>query len=211
MKKALVLLSGGIDSAAALSWSHRKYEAVFALSFRFHHRPYREQLAVYRLLQFYPAKLLEISLPFLGETSGSSHPEGYIPNRNMIYYSIAAYYADLNQCGAIVGGHTAEDSNPFTDASASFLHELETLINKALLKHRIQIELPLIQMNKVDVLRKAIELEVPLQHTWSCYQNGDVPCGKCISCVERAEAFKILKLKDPLLQNDHSFTEDLTK
>jgi 7-cyano-7-deazaguanine synthase len=199
MKKALVLLSGGIDSAAALSWSHRKYEALVALSFRFQQRPYREQLAVYRLLQSYPAKLLEVSLPFLGELSGPSHPEGYIPNRNMIYYSIAAYYADLNQCGSIVGGHTAEDSNPFADASASFLQELETLINKALLKHRIQIELPLIQMTKVDVLRKAVEWQVPLEHTWSCYQNGDVPCGKCVSCVERAEAFHALNLKDPLL------------
>ena len=204
MSRAVVLLSGGIDSAAALAWARQKYEELIAISFQYHLRPFRERAAVYRLLQHFPARLFEVPLPFLKEASDANHhlastaPQGYISNRNIIFYSIAAYYAEMNHCSVIVGGHTAEDQDAFPDAGAKFLDKLQELANEALLFGTIHIELPLIQMSKLQVLEKALQWNVPLHYTWSCYWDAPSPCGKCTSCIERAEAFAKLGAVDPL-------------
>lgn len=202
MSKALVLLSGGIDSAAVLHWAFQTHEQIGAISYRYHQRPHREILAVHRLLQSYPAKLYEVPLPFLRESSSVDVPEGYIPNRNMIFYSIAAYFAETSGSTSLVGGHSAEDENPFPDAGVPFFEALQSLINSALLSGTIQIELPLAHLTKLQVLQKAIEWNVPLQHTWSCYRDASVPCRKCVSCIERAEAFQQLGLPDPLFHSE---------
>jgi 7-cyano-7-deazaguanine synthase len=201
MSKALVLLSGGIDSAAALHWASQNHQEIGAISFHYHQRPRREILAVHRLLQIYPAKLYEVPVSFLTELHREDVPEGYIPNRNMIFYSIAAYYAEVSGSTSIVGGHTVEDQNPFPDASLPFFEALQNLINSALLKQSIEIELPLGHMNKLQVLEKAVAWKVPLEHTWSCYRDGSLSCGKCVSCIERMEVFQQLGLTDPLLAN----------
>jgi 7-cyano-7-deazaguanine synthase len=204
MSCALVLLSGGLDSAAALAWAKQKYDSVRAISFRYHLRPFRERLAVYRLLQHFPAELIEVPLPFIKEaqdfsTDGSSPaPEGYISNRNMIFYSIAIYFAEMHNCSAMIGGHTAEDHETFPDAASSFVQQLQDLANQALQIHKIRIVLPLANLTKIQVLEKASEWKVPFDCTWSCYWDKSAPCGECVSCKERAEAFQQLGLSDPL-------------
>lgn len=211
MSRSLVLLSGGIDSATALAYVHRQSSEVIALSFEYHLRPFREKLASYRLLQVYPAKLIETPLPFLKEAGDAlprlpaGIPEGYVSNRNLIFYALAAHFAELTGCERIVGGHTAEDREAFPDASPSFFQRLESLINEAMLMRKIRIELPLSDMSKLEVLRQAHEWGVPLQYTWSCYWDGAVPCGRCVSCTERAEAFRLAGLEDPL--GNHGDTE----
>lgn len=200
MSRCVVLVSGGIDSAVALAWAHHNYRQLYALSFNYFLRPFRERLSVFRLLQIYPAQLIEPSFPFLKEAQDLEDksaegmlPEGYLSNRNMIFYSVAAYYAESYRCEAIVGGHTAEDSQAFPDASQGYFHAIENLLNQGMLSQTVRIEQPLIGMTKLDVLRKAIEWSVPLEYTWSCYWDATEPCGNCISCVERAEALKQLK------------------
>jgi 7-cyano-7-deazaguanine synthase len=126
-------------------------------------------------------------------------PEGYVSNRNMIFYSIAAHFAELHGCDALIGGHTAEDEEAFPDAGAFFFERLTGLMNEALLLEKIRIELPLIRLTKLEVLQKAMEWKVPLQYTWSCYWDRSTPCGECISCKERADAFEKLGVRDPLL------------
>lgn len=203
MKRSLVMLSGGIDSAVALVSAHLRRDEIYALSFRYHSRPFRERLAAYRLLEDYPGKLIEVSVPFLrpaqSHASATPIPEGYFSNRNMIFYSIAAHFAELHGCASIIAGHTAEDHQDFPDASVSFLDRLEALANEALVTGKIEIELPLASMSKLQVLEKAVEWSVPLHHTWSCYLDAPSPCGRCISCRERAVAFGALELSDPLL------------
>lgn len=206
MSRAIVLLSGGVDSAVSLAWAQSRYShQLVAISFNYFLRPFRERLAVYRLLQKYPAQLMEPSISFLKEAgdwpakASEKLPEGYISNRNMIFYSIAAYYAEMLDCQSIVGGHTAEDAEAFTDASTAFLQQLQQLINRALLQNKIQIEQPLIEMTKHQVMQRGIDWKIPLQHTWSCYFDAPRPCGRCISCVERAEAFRKIGVSDPLL------------
>ncbi len=204
MSRALVLLSGGIDSAAALAWISRQNYEMTAISFNYYLRPFREKLAVYRLLQAFPARLIEVPVPFLREAVDlkknlpGNVPEGYISNRNLIFYSIASYCAEIHACEVIVGGHNSGDQESFPDAADSFFQRLEDLTNEALLTRKIRIELPLRKMTKLEVLRQAVEWNVPLQATWSCYWDSARPCGKCESCLERAEAFQQLGIKDPL-------------
>jgi 7-cyano-7-deazaguanine synthase len=204
MSRALVLLSGGIDSAAALAWADQHFQKILAVSFQYYLRPFRERLAMLRLLQYFPADLIEVPLPFLKEAADAdskfSHkaPEGYISNRNMLFYSIALYFAEMRECDTIVGGHTAEDQESFPDAGSHFVQELQDLANQALQIQKVRIALPLAGYTKLQVLEKAIEWNIPLECTWSCYWDQMEPCGVCISCTERAEAFRNLGVKDPL-------------
>jgi 7-cyano-7-deazaguanine synthase len=205
MNRALVLMSGGIDSAVALAWAQKNHDSLVAISFLYHLRPFRERLSVQRLLQKYPARLLEVPVPFLRESVDLADPlpevpEGYISNRNLIFYSIAGYAAEVHRCDAIVGGHNCGDSEDFPDAAASFFSQLESLTNKALLTRKVRIELPLAKWNKKQVLEHAALWGVPLEHTWSCYWDATVPCGTCASCLERAGAFAQLGIADPLLR-----------
>ena len=204
MSGALVLLSGGLDSAAALAWAHQNFSTLYAITFQYHLRPARERLAVLRLIQRFPAKLREIPVPYLMEAGDFRSelsidvPEGYISNRNMIFYSIAIHFAELQGCTTIIGGHTKEDVQAFPDAGTEFFRELQELSNQALQINKIQIELPLSQLSKLQVLEKALQWNVPLEYTWSCYGDYRSPCGVCVSCIERAEAFTVLGIKDPL-------------
>ena len=201
---ALVLLSGGLDSAVALAWAHKKFEKIQAITFQYYMRPFREQLSVLRLLQKYPSRLWDVSLPFLKEAGdfdlnlAPKVPEGYVSNRNIIFYSIAIHYAELHECSTIVGGHTAEDQQLFPDAASPFLHHLQDLTNQALQINKIRIDLPLSDLTKLQVLERALEWNVPLECTWSCYSDGMQPCGECISCTERSVAFRELGIADPL-------------
>jgi 7-cyano-7-deazaguanine synthase len=205
MNRAIVMLSGGIDSAVALAWASKNFEELISVSFHYYLRPFRERLAVYRLLQHFPSRLIEIPVTFLRETTDSKHavsrnvPTGYIANRNMIFYSTASHFAEIHECRAIIGGHNAEDRMAFPDASADFFLQLQSLINSALFQAKIKIELPFVHMGKQQVVEKGLEWKVPLQNTWSCYWNLPVPCGSCSSCTERARAFEKLGIPDPLV------------
>jgi 7-cyano-7-deazaguanine synthase len=205
MNRALVLLSGGIDSAAALAWTKQNYSEVVAITFQYYLRPFRERLSVFRLLEVFRAPLIEVPAQFLREAAdlpqplNAEVPEGYVPNRNMIFYSIACYYAETKECDTIVGGHIGIDSESFPDASRDFFQRFSDLANHALLTRKIKIELPFAKSSKAEVIKKAVEWRVPLESTWSCYWDATQPCGKCVSCVERAEAFAIVGVIDPLL------------
>jgi 7-cyano-7-deazaguanine synthase len=205
MSRALVLLSGGIDSAAALAWAKQNYSDVLAITFQYYLRPFRERLSVFRLLEVFRAPLIEVPAEFLREAADLPQPlkdvpEGYVPNRNMIFYSIACYYAETKECDTIVGGHIGIDSESFPDASPDFFQQFSDLANHALLTRKIKIELPFAKSTKAEVIKNANEWNVPLESTWSCYWDAMQPCGKCVSCVERAEAFASIGMQDPLVK-----------
>ncbi|MFX1532504.1 MAG: 7-cyano-7-deazaguanine synthase, partial [Promethearchaeota archaeon] len=113
----------------------------------------------------------------------------------LVFYSITAYYAEIFGCKYIIGGHISADSKLFPDANLNFFKDLEKLINRG--KHRhdksnIEILLPLIKLNKTEVLELAKSLNVPIEWTWSCYSDGEKPCGQCSSCLKRKKAFSDL-------------------
>lgn len=210
-EKAIVLLSGGIDSAVALYWAKNEGYNVIAITFNYNLRPENEKKAALKLAENLDIKVIPIDIPFIKESidlriqglpipSAVHAPEGFIPSRNLIFYSIAAYYADTYGCKVILGGHLASDSKKFPDAAPDFFKSLEILINKG--KHskdnaKINFLFPLARMTKLEVINLANNLNVPLGWTWSCYSDGNEPCGNCTSCRKRNEAFLNSNFSDP--------------
>ncbi|MFX1570938.1 MAG: 7-cyano-7-deazaguanine synthase [Promethearchaeota archaeon] len=209
-KKAIILLSGGIDSAVALYKAHQEGFELIALSINYHLRPKNEKKAAKKLAESLNIKIIEIPLPFLKESidlriegfpipSAVHAPEGFIPSRNLVFYSIASYYAEAFGCKFIIGGHISVDPQYFPDAAPLFFNSFEDLINKG--KHfkdktTLKLLFPLAKMSKIDVVKLAKKLKVPLKWTWSCYSDGDQPCGSCTSCRKRNEAFSKLNFSD---------------
>ncbi|MFX1411227.1 MAG: 7-cyano-7-deazaguanine synthase [Promethearchaeota archaeon] len=211
-KKAIILLSGGIDSATALYWAHHEGYNLIAITFNYSYRPDNERKAALKQAEILGIEIIEIPIKYLKEAielridgfpipSVINAPEGFIPARNLVFYSNAAYYAEVYGCNYIIGGHLFEDARKFPDASIDFFNSLETLINRG--KHQqdksiIKFLHPLVKMNKSEVLKLAKKLNVPFEWTWSCYYDGEKPCGICSSCRKREKAFNELNYLDPL-------------
>ncbi len=210
---AIVLLSGGIDSAVSLWWAKAQNWDVRPLTFHYFGRPKQEITASRRLLDLAGIpRLLEADLPFLREVEDAKadglenralleSPEGYIPARNMVFYALAAYHAELQGARWVLGGHNGSDPEAFPDASPKFFNFFNSLYRIGLWsfpKTPVQILLPLSGKSKVDVVRLGLELGVPIDLTWSCYSDGPVHCGTCESCRERKAAFATLGIRDPI-------------
>lgn len=152
---------------------------------------------------------LTVSLPFYKDIQGRYHPEhsssvtsAYVPARNIIFYGIAAAYAETLEVDTVVFGSNADDTRELPDATPDFIQRMNDLLKIGTRAGadgmRIRIVNPLINHSKVEVLKLALELEVPLDVTWSCYEDVQVPCGKCRGCRNRLDAFRQMGMNDPL-------------
>jgi len=210
--KAVVLLSGGIDSAVSLWWARARGWDLRPLTFHYFRRPPQEIVATRKLIELSGlSRLQEIDLPFLQEVDDmkkgienpvlAESPEGYIPARNMVFYAVAGFYAEPIGARWVIGGHNGTDPEAFPDASPKFFNFFNSMYRLGLWswpKTPVQILLPLSGKSKVDVVKLGLELGVPFEHTWSCYWDRDMHCGTCASCLERKEAFRALGVKDPI-------------
>jgi 7-cyano-7-deazaguanine synthase len=212
-KKALVLMSGGLDSATCLYWAKDKFDEVQAITFNYFERIQREKTATHKITKLANVNLIEVKIPFIKEKSkysdfkrrlGSRASQSYIPLRNLIFYSISGYFAQVNKIRNIVGGHNASDGNIFKDATTPYFRRMNELIIQGLLGPvDCKIILPLKQMSRLDIIRLAMALNVPIRLTWSCHRNGKVQCGECYACKQRLNAFKFLTLTDPAPYYSH--------
>jgi 7-cyano-7-deazaguanine synthase len=126
-------------------------------------------------------------------------PVTYVPFRNGIFLSIAAAIAQKEEANAIFIGVVEEDSSGYPDCRENFITSMQNSINLGLKDDtKIQIYTPLIHLSKEEIVKKAYEFGVKLEHTWSCYKNSDVACGLCDSCRLRLKGFKKAGLKDPI-------------
>ena len=213
MDRAMVLLSGGVDSAVALWWAKAQGWEVRPLTFDYFGRPKRERRAIEALAKAAGVQPIRtVNLPFLTEVDDlreaglanpvlRDSPEGYIPARNLIFYSLAAYYAELDGTRYLVGGHNGSDPESFPDASPKFFTSLNELFRLSLWSYDrspVEVLIPLSGTSKEGVLRLGRELGVPFELTWSCYWDRDLHCGTCVSCRERREAFAAIGLPDPV-------------
>jgi len=214
MDRAIVLLSGGVDSAVTLWWATRQGWDVQPLTFDYFGRPKREHTAVDALVARAGVRPVRtVPLPFLKEVDDlrsaglanpvlEASPEGYIPARNLIFYSLAAYFAELDGTKYLVGGHNGIDPESFPDASPKFFDYLNQVFRLSLWSFEtspVEVLIPLSGKSKEDVLRMGQDLGVPFDVTWSCYWDRDVPCGTCVSCRERREAFAAIGVPDPVV------------
>jgi 7-cyano-7-deazaguanine synthase len=211
--KALVMLSGGLDSATCLYWAKEKFSEISAITFNYFGRLVQEKRAAARLVKAADINdLIEIDLPFVKEAgdfysgrfknpdSSAGESSSYVPARNLIFYSITAHYAEYLGAKWIIGGHNLHDAEFFKDASKSYIDKLNRLFKEGCIlcsDQAYQILLPLAEMNRKQIIRLAIKLNAPIELTWSCHREGSVHCGNCYACRQRVEAFDVLGLKDP--------------
>jgi len=211
MSTAIVLLSGGTDSATLLYWALKQDYTVQAVTYKYPSRPRQERNATRKIAKSAGVDCVEVDLPFLQTAAdikqedpaafkGVKVPEGYVPARNLLFYAVGSYYAEVYGAKHILGGHVQTDREGFPDATPTFFQEVERLINSVKLGKgpKLQFLMPFIEKTKGDVVKLAAQLRVPLELTWSCYYDREKPCGECESCVERAEAFEDAGLRDPL-------------
>jgi len=210
LKGAIVLLSGGIDSATAMYWALQQTRNIYSMNIEYAQASYQEVSAAKSLAT--AAKVREhltISLPFFRDIQDRYRPKhsssvttAYVPARNTIFYGIAAAYAETLEVDTVVFGSNADDTRELPDATPDFIQRMNDLLKIGTRTGAdgmsIWIINPLINHSKVEVLKLALELEVPLDITWSCYEDVQLPCGKCRGCRTRLDAFKQIGMNDPL-------------
>ncbi len=210
MKRALVLLSGGIDSATALYLTKQENFEISTLNMVYTQGYDSEAEASKKLATAAQVKEhLSIYLPFFKDLETRYRPEpsstisaAYLPARNMVFYGVAVAYAETLGATEIVFGSNADDAKELPDARPPFIRLMNKLIRigtrAGVEGSSIEIVNPLLKFSKTDVLKLALKLNVPLQLTWSCYENAKIPCGKCHGCRMRSEAFVAVGVPDPL-------------
>lgn len=215
--KIITLLSGGLDSTTLLYLLKKDHE-VKALTINYNQRHNKEILMAGKTCQKLGIDwlLLEIGnikkiLKGSALTDNIKVPEGrynsmnmiqtVVPNRNMIFLSLAAAYALSLKYDAIAYAAHAGDHTIYPDCRESFFKSCEATINIGNAWNKpIKILVPFANMSKTDVLKIGVSLGVDYNLTWTCYVGLKEPCGKCGACNERAEAFQEVGVEDPLLK-----------
>lgn len=139
----------------------------------------------------------QLKIPNVTAVLGDPQPLTYVPNRNMIFLSLAAAYAETHGVTDIYYGAQSHDMYGYWDTTPDFLQRLNNLfsLNR---KTPIQIKAPFVNYSKTDILRLGLQLNVDYSQTWSCYEGREYACGQCPTCAERLKAFEAVGMPDPL-------------
>ncbi len=224
-RKAVVLLSGGMDSCVSAAIAHQRHGSA---SLALLHASYgqrtqeRERRAFEEIADFYGvgerlvvqldhfraiggSALTDRSIAVPENDLGAPGPHGsaipvtYVPFRNAHFLSVAVSWAEAMGAGAIYIGAVAEDSSGYPDCRPEYYRVFQELI-RAGTRPETQIEIvtPVITLRKSEIIRRGIALGAPLHLTWSCYQNEETACGACDSCLLRLRAFAEAGVTDPV-------------
>lgn len=223
MKKAVCLLSGGLDSTTALYAALQQGYEVTSLTIHYgqlHHKEIefaRETSRRLKLQHF----IVPVEMPWKGSSLLDSKipvpvmrdekrmaadiPSTYVPARNSVFLSLAASCAETVQANAIFIGANILDYSGYPDCRPEFFTAFEQVIERGTkagaLGHQIKIEAPLLYLNKKEIVQLGQKLGVPFEMTWSCYQGKQTPCGQCDSCLLRAKGFAEAGVTDLLLSH----------
>lgn len=223
--KALVLFSGGLDSTTALALAISKYgkENVVALSVSYGQKHIKEIEASNKIARYYDVEHIFLDLTkifeysncsLLSQNSDIAIPEGeyakqlqeqngalstYVPFRNGLFLSSAASIALSKDCDIIYYGAHADDAagEAYPDCSVEFTKAINEAIYLGSGK-KVSVVGPFVNMHKADIVKLGLELNVPYELTWSCYEGHDKACGKCGTCLDRIKAFEANGVKDPI-------------
>lgn len=223
-EKAVILLSGGLDSSTVLYQAQADGCECYALSFDYQQRHQRELEAARQIAQAagVTQKIVSFDLGLWGgsaltdraievpqnrrsEEMASSIPITYVPARNTIFLSFALAYAEAISAQRVYLGVNALDYSGYPDCRPDYIEAMQKVFALGTKQGRegspIAIVTPLIDLKKTEIIQLGNQLKVPWEKTWSCYQGGEKPCGVCDSCQLRLNAFHELGLTDPLTMN----------
>jgi 7-cyano-7-deazaguanine synthase len=210
-------MSGGMDSTLVAYMMKAQGFYVIALHFNYGQRTVSKELDCFRAIcddlevkEKYEIDLdffktigasaltdLAIDVPTTGVEEGV--PVTYVPFRNGIFLSIATAIAEKERCESIAIGVVQEDSSGYPDCRDEFVQSFTQSANKGTRDEtKLTIEMPLVHLQKSQIVQEALALNVPLHLTWSCYQNEDRACGVCDSCRLRLRGFANAGVKDPI-------------
>ncbi len=225
--KALVLLSGGVDSSTCLALAKEKYgDNVLALSMFYGQKHSKELQSAQAVADYYHVQLLQMDLAQIFSHSNCSLLQNstdavphasyaeqleklqgetvttYVPFRNGLFLATAASIALEYECEVIYYGPHADDAagSAYPDCSQEFNEAMNTAVYLGSGK-KVKLLAPFVDKHKKDIVAEGLRLGVPYELTWSCYEGGDRSCGKCGTCRDREAAFAANGAVDPLLKN----------
>ena len=217
--KAVILLSGGVDSTVALYHAARQYEVVLAVSFDYSSKHNAKEIpcaALQSATLGVPHSIVDltaISKHLQSDLllSGGDIPDGeydsdnmaqtVVPFRNGIMLSVAAGIAESLRAQALIIAAHSGDHALYPDCSSEFTEKMSLAI-EAGTYDRIQVIAPFVHINKSDIVRIGADLGVDFSKTWSCYKGGDIHCGRCGTCIERRESFLEAQIPDPTIYSN---------
>ncbi|OQA54895.1 MAG: 7-cyano-7-deazaguanine synthase [Candidatus Omnitrophica bacterium ADurb.Bin277] len=221
MKKAVCLLSGGMDSAVTLYFAKRDGFEPVALSFDYGQRHEKEVAAAARIAEGLkvPHSVVRIRLPWRGsalldeaaklphgrnaERMSKTIPSTYVPARNSVFLALAFSCAEAEKAEAVFFGANALDYSGYPDCRPDFIAAFAEAMRQGTKTGTegkpIRIMAPLLHMTKKEIVQLGKELGVPFADTWTCYEGGGRPCGTCDACVLRAKGFYEAGIEDPLV------------
>ena len=211
MKRAVVLLSGGLDSSVAIHLAKSEGFEVYALSFDYGQKHNKElecakatalkvgaaahNIVTLQLNLWGGSSLTDSAMEVEdGDVTRTDIPMAYVPARNMVFLSVAASFAEAIGAQDIFIGVSEVDYSGYVDCREEFIRSMEETINKGTVmaaEHgkKIRIHTPFINKTKSEEIQLGEKLGVDWSLTWSCYRGGEKPCGTCDSCLLRAKAF----------------------
>jgi len=219
-KRAVILLSGGLDSSTTLYYALAGGWKCSALTFDYGQRHAREKKSAFMIARSakVPACEVKVRFPWKGSSLldkrqtipkhsvgyiGSSIPNTYVPGRNTVFLSFALSYAETQHASGVFIGANCVDFSGYPDCRPDYFKAMQKVARLGTKAgrhgHAIKIYTPLLRLNKAQIIRLALRLEVPLELTWSCYNGGSKPCGHCDACLLRQRGFEKLGIRDPLL------------
>lgn len=209
MSKGIILLSGGLDSLVSLGLGMEKYGISLALTFDYGQKALEQEISTSKnICDYYKIEHKIIKLDWLKNVThtalvedkelpeGIDNPEDsaksvWVPNRNGLFLNIAGSFADGNDYDYIIIGANKEEGQTFPDNTQEFIDRINAEFEFSTQKHP-KVVAPLINYDKNDIVKQAIEHNIPLEFVRSCYSNGKKHCGKCESCT---------RLKNALIAN----------
>ena len=216
-KKAVCIISGGMDSALAAAIAREEGYGIIAVHFNYGQRTESKERTSFRLVaeDIGAVEQYEIDLPFFGQIGASALtdpsidvptsgiepgvPVTYVPFRNGIFLSIASAIAEKHGAEALYIGVVEEDSSGYPDCRENYIDAMERAVNLGTRDEtNVAIRMPLVHLSKAQIVSQALEMGVDLSHTWSCYQAEDAACGVCDSCRLRLKGFEEAGVEDPI-------------
>ncbi len=216
MSKALVLMSGGLDSTTVATYAKSRGDEIFGLSFNYGQRHVIEMESSRRVAERLGVerKVINIDMRQIGSSSltsesevdeGSVNREGipntYVPGRNIIFLSIAGALADIKGASKIYIGVNSVDYSGYPDCRPDFIGSMQNTLRLGLANgpsSNLSIIAPLQKLSKAEIVRMGTELGAPYELTYSCYRGGTKSCGHCDSCLLRLKGFMEAGIEDPL-------------